>query len=210
MIELKSSIFTTLTYDRTQDSEKSWDSVATDANRFVQRLRRQVGSVEYLRGLERHKSGYPHIHWLLLFRTPFRCSRGKDSKGKERYYIEHTTYAALQKCWSNSGKTRLGHDDWVVPLNNNSGPVINYVVKYITKTSSNTNLWKLLLAERAKPATDNKAQRISRVHLPSHTIVNGKKVKLLSWSRGFVALARKRLDYNLRRDSETINVHTTP
>lgn len=60
-----SMVLGTLTYSTQKD--ENWETIGHDFNIFMGRLRRRYGRVWAVRTWEAHKSGFPHIHVILLF-----------------------------------------------------------------------------------------------------------------------------------------------
>jgi len=200
-------IFSTLTYDpKTLDQEsrslsngypKIWEKVSVHFNRFVQEWRRSRHvrhldqKVQFLRSIEAHKNGYPHIHCLIQYNSA--CIAVYD-----RRYFDNLLYAEFRSLWKH------GLSDFQVPRAQRIGQ-INYILKYISKNATSNTLWKKILSinttvenaisvDSEQSPTQNDLQPesscsgsvdlagsttpISPVHHPSG-------IKYLSWSRGF-------------------------
>ncbi len=66
--------------------EKRWKTISRDFNRYYQEFRRfHAGKAEYLRVIEKHKDGYPHIHIIIQF--PNAIIRIRNTK-----YFDRTLY----------------------------------------------------------------------------------------------------------------------
>jgi len=62
------AIFTTLTYDPAGLSiGEAWNKVGEDYNRWISALRARYGEASIIRVWEAHKSGYPHVHAVIIF-----------------------------------------------------------------------------------------------------------------------------------------------
>ena len=96
--------------------------------RAVRRKRRNP--IEYVNGIERHKTGWPHSHALL--RLP-----GVDVSDREQFSL-----AEWQK-WI----TGTGGFAWLSPPRS-QGDVVSYVTKYVTKDG------ELALSDNLSPAVD--------------------------------------------------------
>lgn len=72
------ALFATLEYNANELTiGVAWEQVGEDYNRWVSKLRERYGSIQLLRVWEAHKSGYPHIHVIMIFEaqefTAFHC-----------------------------------------------------------------------------------------------------------------------------------------
>lgn len=67
----KPNRFITLTVaaGKYESPEAAWHETRRQVPELIRKIRKEVGSIEYARVLEVHKSGYPHYH--LLVRSPF-------------------------------------------------------------------------------------------------------------------------------------------
>lgn len=62
------AIFTTLEYNANNLTiGEAWERVGVDYNRLLANLRAKYGDISVVRVWESHKSGYPHIHAIILF-----------------------------------------------------------------------------------------------------------------------------------------------
>lgn len=181
-------IFATFTYSRLQTAEDTWSRCGTDFNRSIQRFRRiTFQNIQYLRTIEDHRDGFPHIH--VLFQFPTASVRVENSK-----YFEDTFFRRSKTTWSH------GHTDFQVPRNHGSSS-ISYILKYITKNSTSKTIWKKIYS--AQPVvtglnTSIQAQNVSVSEIHCAATKNTFKpttsnvqpitkygVKLCTWSRGF-------------------------
>ena len=145
-------------------------------------------SCEYLKVYEIHRNAYPHIHILLIFsnlKYPYNNSR----------WLPHDVFTKLKSTWT------LGLSDYQSPIAHSSLSSINYILKYVTKTSSASHLWQRLLpanTDYTPPVSDlgypiKKTQYAGyhSIHIPADQTLlvchyKIKKIKLLTWSRNFV------------------------
>ncbi len=185
-ITFKRHVFATLTYRRESTNDATWDSCSKDFNRFTLKIRRlHKANVHYLRTLESHTDGYPHIHCLLQW--PSACLRIENSK-----YFDNALHARWRSSWAH------GISDFQVPRSTHQGQ-ISYILKYITKNATTKTIWKKILS--AQPA----GELTSTSDTTNATVANGKNAvtkptsfsttpaplihyrsqKLCSWSRGF-------------------------
>lgn len=191
-MDSNSDVFATLTYSRSKSIRDTWLNVTSDFNRFSQRVQRKIGYLEYLRVFENHKDNYPHIHAHLRFR---------DVKNiRERgIYLHDKYFRALKSCWTH------GHTDYQCPKYSNHYPIA-YVLKYIGKSTSSATLWQQILNPTFKPYTPptdsfpipaERGENIWKlISIPLSTNLYSsrfkwKRIKLLSWSRGYVATFKK-------------------
>lgn len=196
-------LFATLTYDRVLSSECTWQRTSKDFNRFIQKLRRLHcdTQIAYLRTIESHKDGYPHIHVLL--QHPSAVIRVSNSK-----YFDRTLYQKWKGLWSH------GLSDFQAPRRKEDS--IKYILKYITKSSTTKTIWKKLysghgdlhrsanLAKNPQTTTTPDSYLVEEGQLHVHTVskrsllkVNSQDhgqpenriyfngIKLCSWSRNF-------------------------
>jgi len=93
-------------------------------------ITRRANPIEYVNGIERHKSGFPHSHALL--RLP-----DVDLAERSQFSLEH-----WQKFMSDSG-------GWTwLSRPRGQGDVVAYVTKYVTKDG------ELILSENLSPSFD--------------------------------------------------------
>jgi hypothetical protein len=188
--ETRNSIFTTLTFTRDTDIRTTWLKVNETSNRYVQRVRRTVDSCEYLKVYEEHKDGYPHIHVLFLFRNlhyPYNNSR----------WLPTNVFKKLKSAWTH------GLSDHQSPIANSSHSTLSYVLKYINKSSSSSHLWSQILKPNPDytPPTNDLGYPITSIKYAAYhkmfihhktlldrTDIKLHKIKLLTWSRGFIPL----------------------
>lgn len=185
-----SDVFATLTYGRNQSRRDTWIRTTNDSNRFIQRVQRKVGNLEYLRVLESHKDGYPHIHLHLRFRS------GNRLRQNGKFIINHK-FNQLKRQWTH------GLTDFQCPRERTSSInfPLGYVLKYIGKSTSTNTLWSRILNPTFKPTppSDNnsyplrpsKGQNIWHyVTMPEnqtllYSTFKLKRIKLLSYSRNY-------------------------
>lgn len=193
-------VFGTLTYARDIEILQCWQKISKDFNRFFQEFRRlhPLAQVHYLRVIEEHKDGYPHIHVIIQFDSA--CI----SVDADRYF-DRTVYQKWKSLW------RHGHSDYQQPRRNGVG-TLSYVMKYLLKNRTYKSIWKKVLSARTveKPISDpitssecsNTSQTIIKQDqdlmgedfIPSSTRLNG--VKLCTWSRGFDFTPFSRSSFN--------------
>jgi len=108
--------------------------------RLMQRLQRKYGKFEYVRVVEMHKSGIPHIHLMAGFRIPKEdLSKHKDPK---KQYIKWLKKAL------NSKELPFGY---IVNNQNATGKdaqITKYITAYMTKAE--TELYDLLKLEKMR------------------------------------------------------------
>lgn len=180
-------IFVTLTYARNSTSAETWQHVSKDFNRFLQKFRRSTrANVGYLRTLEAHKDGYPHIHAIIQF--PDARVRIKGDR-----YFSDDVFRQFKSTWPH------GHSDFQVPFSKREGQIY-YIMKYIQKNSTSKTVWKKLygannVTESTTPPIDSSVGALTNtsdvatkpisksitVRNPTHF----NKQKLCSWSRNF-------------------------
>lgn len=182
-------VFTTLTYSRNQSPRDTWLRVNSDTNRFLQRVSRKIGDVEYLRVFEHHKDNYPHIHIHLRFR-PEKVIRERD------IYLYDVYFRRLKQAWVH------GLSDHQCPKYSHHFPVA-YILKYLGKSTSSSRLWAQILNGKIEPQVNDlgypiKAQagkniwKLISVPIPRECNLlrsrfKWKRIKLMSYSRGYIA-----------------------
>lgn len=180
MITFTRHVFATLTYQRNCEISEVWRTISLDYNRFHQRLRRLHRlQIEYLRVIEEHRDGYPHIHALLQY--PSACIRITNSR-----YFDSPLYRRWKDEW------RKGHSDYQKPRKDRTG-TLAYVMKYCLKNQTKRTVWKKVLKSvqtstqdvtsvpTTPPSAEQQNDSSPLVILPTHK--HG--VKICSWSRGF-------------------------
>jgi hypothetical protein len=129
-VRFSSHAFFTLTYGEstTIPSQYYWGKIATDYNRFIQKLRRLHNcQVQAIRAIESHASGNPHIHVLARFPTVLKIDNEK--------YFDRPLYSKWKQLWS------FGYLD-ATPTHSGQIP-IRYLLKYLSKhTSTYKTMWK--------------------------------------------------------------------
>ena len=128
MESLVSYVFATYTYERNNTIPESWERVSKDFNRYIQNVRRlHTHKVQYLRAVEVHKDGYPHLHAVLRFRSPLRVNNSR--------YFDSKLYSKWKSLW------RGGLSDFQPPRSKRH-PIL-YIIKYASKESHTVKtLWK--------------------------------------------------------------------
>lgn len=176
-------VFGTLTYSRDISISDCGERISKDFNRYIQKFRRLHNTkVQYIRAIEAHADGYPHIHVILQFPTSLRVN---DSR-----YFDRELFKKWKQLWTS------GVADYRPP-NTKRQPVL-YLVKYISKnTSAYRTLWKKLLpANTVEPSnglTQTVTKNVSDVKPSSDDIkfvgtllfCKTYKLRQLSWSRNF-------------------------
>ena len=180
--------FTTLTYPRTENIRNTWLHVNVSSNRYVQRVRRTIDHCEYLKTYEIHKDGYPHIHILFIFSN-------LNYPDDHSRWLPDDVFSKLKHAWVH------GLSDHQSPSSHSNHSTLSYVLKYISKTSSAQHLWRRILTPNAdyQPATNVNGYPITVTRYASYktllvptaklldrTDCRIQKIKLITWSRGFV------------------------
>lgn len=182
-IEFVRHIFCTLTFTRTDSSDRRWKIVSKTYNRYIQRIRRLHNlQVHYLRVVESHKDGYPHIHVLLQF--PSASIRVDNSR-----YFDPVLYKRWKSLWPD------GHSDYQRPRRSGMG-TLGYIMKYLLKNSSSKTVWSKVyavqndamktqrsLANLKQTPMDGSVKSTISEKNSNPTRQHG--VKLCTWSRGF-------------------------
>lgn len=133
MDSLTNHVFATLTYSHEIGLVQAWEQLGKDFNRYIQVFRRKSipNEVQYIRTIEAHGNGYPHIHVILQFKDPIRVQNAR--------YFENSLYRRWKIFW------KCGLSDYQPPRNT-SHPIF-YLIKYISKdTPTIKTLWKKLYA----------------------------------------------------------------
>ncbi len=184
-------MFTTLTFARDTSIRDTWLRVNETTNRFTQRVRRTIDYCEYLKTYEVHQDGYPHVHVLFLFRNlqyPSDNSR----------WLPADVFTKLKSAWTH------GLSDHQSPTRSSGYSPLKYILKYVSKTSSSSHLWGLLLGNSTTISQPQENSLGYPIHPPKYaayhtllvpheqkllvTTLKTKRIKLISWSRGFVPL----------------------
>jgi len=79
----------TLTYDAKKcDWHEAWLNIGKDLNRFLSALKQKYGKVAILRSFETYRNGYPHVHFIALFKEhDFRVKRYRNKNGRIEWLI---------------------------------------------------------------------------------------------------------------------------
>lgn len=177
-------VFTTLTYARTRSKDMAWQSVSKDFNRYCQKQRRLHNTqCQYLRCIETHKDGYPHIHVLLQY--PSAIIRVENNR-----YFDRRLYTLWKKQWPH------GLSDHQPPRHLNTS-AIKYILKYISKNTTCKTVWKKVLKNvnsatqlqqngtPTKATPDSISSATPVLNTTTKSLIKKNGVKLLTWSRGF-------------------------
>ncbi len=199
MYVTRNSCFSTLTYARNRNIRNTWLSVNTDTNRYVQRVRRKVDACEYLKTYETHADKYPHCHVLFLFSNLSYHSNNSR-------WLPDNVFAKLKSAWT------VGLSDHQSPNACTDYHALKYILKYVAKSSSSNHLWKLLLSDTRTdyipPLNENgypirlpayasyQTVFVPKARLLFRTDIRLKRIKLISWSRGFITAYRNTLKSN--------------
>ncbi len=163
--EIIRHVFGTLTFTRNEQIQTTWKKASKAYNRFVQKWRRVSNQkIQYIRSIESHKDGYPHIHTIIQY--PFACIRIKNS-----YYFDRRIYQIWKSHWEH------GFSDYKKPTKLESR-TLSYLMKYMTKTTTRKTIYKKILP---KQTSTQKEQDPPQKTLT--TKING--VKICTWSRNF-------------------------
>lgn len=180
-------VFATLTYQRKEDSDTTWKRVTRDFNHFITYYRRlHIDGVEYLRTVEAHADGYPHLHAVLQLQHGVFVSNDR--------YFDPDLYKKWKSLWS------CGLSDFQAPTLGPRNTVL-YIVKYITKSSTKKTIWRkcytgqiqenisarsvvVPTATSSTPQTAVQKPKINEDN-PSTFLCKKYKIKQCTWSRGF-------------------------
>ncbi len=172
MDEIIRHIFFTGTYDRTSPMDIRWRQISRDFNRFLQNFRRLHNQkVQYIRVIEKHKDGYPHVHAILQF--PNATIRITNIR-----YFERTLYRKWKNLWKG------GHSDYQKPRKT-AMDTISYVMKYCLKNTTRKTVWKKILSplEPGRPKEPHSMSGITVISAEEPTKLYG--IKICTWSRNF-------------------------
>ncbi len=192
MITYGKTVFATFTFSRDRLVSDAWSATGKNFNRFTQSLRRlHHGNIQYLRTIEAHNDGYPHVHAILRFPTVLTITNGR--------YFEQKMYRRWKHLWIS------GLSDYQPPRTKYP---ITYILKYVTKGSNARRLiWKrhshaLTISGNtetllnALPAGDlvrpvGSPTRKGRPFVPtvltqSEILCQKHKIKQCTWSREFI------------------------
>ena len=123
-----SCLLMTLEYDSNIFSlNEAWERIGYDINCFVSRLKGKYGKVEIVRVNEGHKSHYPHLHCLLIFRDMIFSGRRMYSR-RERKVVNRVTGADYRKL-----KTFWKHGFSDVRMIDSFKSGVMYLCKYLAK-----------------------------------------------------------------------------
>lgn len=128
--EFSHYVFVTLTFDSSADTFHNWSRVSGRFNRYIQKLRRLHNSqVQYVRTIESHAQGNPHIHCILIFPDILSIDNGK--------YFDKRLYAQWKLLWDS------GFSDYSPTLSNGQTFPLSYLLKYTIKdTQTLKTFWK--------------------------------------------------------------------
>lgn len=180
-------IFVTLTYARVDSIQDTWKIISKDFNRFHQRFKRLHNcEVQYLRVVEEHKDGYPHLHAVMQF--PDARIRVTNSR-----YFDRLLFQKWKTLWLR------GHSDFQQPKKSGIG-TISYVMKYLIKNQTSKTVWNkiyvnVIVTDTQKNMESSSVQDVNGNIIPVLESENKTKtprlpthlegVKLCSWSRNF-------------------------
>lgn len=175
-IQFTRHIFGTLTYSRNHSLDERWSTISIHFNRFMQSFRRlHRDNIAYLRVVEEHKDGYPHIHVLLQF--PDARIRIENSR-----YFDKELYERWRLLWKH------GHTDYQKPRSQGTG-TLSYVLKYLIKNQTSKTIWKKCLPVNADVnISKDQNTTISSANDTDASVNHPTRlhgVKLASWSRNF-------------------------
>lgn len=146
-------------------------------NHYITNFRRfHNHKVQYLRVIEEHKDGYPHIHVILQFEDA--RIRVENSK-----YFDRHLYQKWKHLWT------YGHSDYQRPAREGIY-TLGYVMKYCLKNQTATTVWKKVLEPESKPTVPYvpNSQSVDSSQIQQDVSVSPVKkygVKLMTWSRDF-------------------------
>ncbi len=164
-------MFSTFTYNRSLLLNDAWTRSSKDFNRVIQKFRRlHNADIQYLRVLEAHKDGYPHIHCILQF--PDARLRINNSR-----FFDRRLYSRWKSLWTH------GHSDYQRPRKRSANAVL-YVLKYLLKNTTRKTILKKIhppYSSDFKPTLAEQARVRPMTNLP----IKKYGVKLATWSRGF-------------------------
>jgi len=136
-VGLTNSLFITLTLDSKYDREEAWGIVKEKTSQFIDKLKKALGDLAYVKVLEAHYSGKPHLHLIIVLETLFEFRI--DAKGRG-YILKQGVYDyfknTIDKCW--------GYGFVDVQAIRGSGEALGYIAKYGFKASEiETTLGKI-------------------------------------------------------------------
>lgn len=191
------SVFTTLTYPQDNNIREKWSLLNKDTNRYVQRVRRTIDACDYLKAYEIHKSGYPHCHILFIFKH-------YDYPSNNTRWLPTDVFSKLKSAWPH------GLSDHQQPLTHSNYGSLKYILKYTTK-GSDSHLWQKLLPLSTEITPPNLNELGYPIKKPAYakykflstpvdrylfySTFKWNKIKLLTWSRGFVKEYLSTLDF---------------
>jgi len=152
--------------------EIRWKQTSRDFNRFLQKFRRLHNhKVQYLRVVEKHKDGYPHIHALLQFTNA-------ELRITANRYFDRKLYKTWRTLWTH------GHSDLQQPQKTRTG-TISYILKYLIKNTTWKTIWKKVLT--SQHTTGKTSMRTTQTIYPlvKKEAVTLHGIKLCTWSRNF-------------------------
>jgi len=120
------ALFIGFTYAKQKDS--NWKRVTSDWAKFMSRLRRRHGKIQQVRMLEAHKSGFVHLHAIIIFETRrFNLKKWYSRHREKHIYIlrSEKQRQALKDLWP--------HGNMDIEGVYNLHGAIGYLTKYMTK-----------------------------------------------------------------------------
>ena len=127
-------MFFTLTYRRDLPIPETWYKITRTFNHYITDLRRfHHDKLQYLRVVEEHQDGYPHIHCIIQFQNV--GIRVQDARWFD---------SSLYKQWKN--RWVHGHSDIQCPRGTRTH-VLAYVLKYCLKNRTASTVWKKVLLD---------------------------------------------------------------
>lgn len=174
-------LFATVT---SKDQTKDPHSILQGSHTALTRLRRIGLPCEYIRVLEKHRSGVYHLHYLMQSRGHMwrYTMASADQRQRDSWYHLIHDYHRLRNAFAD-----VGHAKFEIPRN--SGASLSYILKYATKSSSRRVYRKVL----------KYGNEIPKVQTGSYNTNNKKKTtnanakcdtcqkthRLVAWSRNF-------------------------
>lgn len=154
-------------------------TVSKDFNRFIQRFRRfGPYECEYLRVLEKHRSGALHLHAILQFQRTAIPVYGNR-------YFDKIIYGRWKALWTQ------GHSDFRPAGTLRVGGLI-YILKYLVKNSTKNTIWKKILPKDEGNAMPHAKEVRPREEVPQEKQARKDPLpiyyegaKICSWSRNF-------------------------
>lgn len=164
-------LFMTFSYNRKRKSEsRAWDDVGKEFDECTRKIRDRFGKISVLRAWESYKSGYPHVHAVVIFHeAQFDVFEHANSENKTTYRIQQKD--EFESMWH-------GGESFVdIMAVSSLGGAVRYITKYLRKThgyDSSRNLTQAMMWLHRKRSFSMSDDFVERCRLVSQIMHNSR------------------------------------